>query len=34
VGCPSTAAHLHSRPVCSPFVFMVLQIAFPRTRLF
>ena len=30
----STAARLRNRPVCSPFVFMVLQIAFPGTRLF
>ena len=34
VGCPSAAAPLRSRPVCSPFVFMVLQIAFPATHLF
>ena len=34
VGRPSTAALLRSKPVCSPFVFMVLQIAFPATRLF
>src|SRR6267142_773835 len=33
-GAPSAAARLRSRPVCSPFVFMVLQIAFPGTRLF
>jgi len=33
-GNPSAAAHLRSRPVCSPFVFMVLQIAFPATRFF
>src|SRR6267142_1110516 len=34
VGCPSLATQFDSRPVCSPFVFMVLQIAFPGTRLF
>src|SRR5882762_536999 len=34
VAYPSSAAHLRSRPVCSPFVFMVLQIPFPGTRLF
>src|SRR5258707_9230347 len=26
--------HCRSKPVCSPFVFMVLQIAFPATHLF